>query len=268
MHGWLLVNGRLRVVGRSQRPGGVLQWIGGAPEGGKLPPATYRLVVQARDLAGNLSKRVPAAVVPLRYIRLEETRISAPGRGGGYRAGHRRPRALDRRGSSVVQQGVARRVGRLGLLNGQVPTSSLPPPAAAPPAACCSSARRDRPAGLRARRAALGDGMLQVMLDATAGLACPNKSRPIPASLPIAVAGRSTSKRSSTICDATTMSSIKEGNGEVTHRRFCKQSVHHARESVDSCFCTCPQRQTKGPKRCFLRDMWACWRVREVSTDF
>jgi hypothetical protein len=94
----------------------VLQWVGGAPEGGKLRPATYRLAVQARDLAGNLSKRVPAAAVALRYIRLEETRISVA---RGERAGIgldtdvARVRWILRRGSSVVQRGVARRVIRL-----------------------------------------------------------------------------------------------------------------------------------------------------------
>jgi hypothetical protein len=116
VHGLLLVNGRLRVVSRSQRPSGVLQWVGGTPGGGKLPPATYRLAVQARDLAGNLSKRVPAAVVPLRYIRLEETRVSVtPGEraGVGLDTDASRVPWILRRGSSVVQRGVARRAIRL-----------------------------------------------------------------------------------------------------------------------------------------------------------
>ena len=105
----------LRVVSRSQRPGGVLQWVGGAPGGGKLPPGRYRLAVQARDLAGNLSKRVPAAVVPLRYVRLEETRIAAaPGERVvvGVDTDAPRVRWLLRRGSSVVDRGVARRAIR------------------------------------------------------------------------------------------------------------------------------------------------------------
>ncbi len=78
--------------------------------------ATYRLAVQARDLAGNLSRRVPAAVVPLRYIRLEETRVSAaPGEraGVGLDTDASRVPWILRRGSSVVQRGVARRVIRL-----------------------------------------------------------------------------------------------------------------------------------------------------------
>jgi hypothetical protein len=116
VHGLLIVNGRLSVVSRSQRPGGVLQWVGGAPGGGKLPPGNYRLAVQARDLAGNLSKRVPAGVVPLRYIRLEETRISAaPGERLGVRidTDARRVPWILRRGSSIVDRGVAGRVIRL-----------------------------------------------------------------------------------------------------------------------------------------------------------
>jgi hypothetical protein len=116
VHGLLIVNGRLRVVSRSQRPGGVLQWVGGAPAGGKLPPGTYRLAVEARDLAGNLSRRVPAAVVPLRYIRLEETSISAaPGERArvGLDTDATTVHWLLRRGSSIVSRGVARRVIRL-----------------------------------------------------------------------------------------------------------------------------------------------------------
>ena len=114
-HGLLIVNGRLRVVSRSQRPGGVLQWVGGAPGGGKLRPGTYRLAVQARDLAGNLSQRVPAAVVPLRYVRLEETRVTtAPGESVvlGVEADAPRVSWILRRGSSVVGRGLARRAVR------------------------------------------------------------------------------------------------------------------------------------------------------------
>ena len=115
VHGLLIVNGRLRVVSRSQRPGGVLQWFGGAPGGRKLAPGRYRLVVQARDLAGNLSKRVLAAVVPLRYIRLEEPRIVAvPNKQLVVGVETDAPRVdwILRRGSSVVGRGLAQRVIR------------------------------------------------------------------------------------------------------------------------------------------------------------
>jgi hypothetical protein len=113
--GMLFVNGRLRVVSRSQRQGGVLQWVGGAGGAGKLPPGRYVLAVQARDLAGNLSRRVSAGVLPLRYIRLEETRISAaPGERVGIGIDTDAPRVqwILRRGSSIVQRGTARRVIR------------------------------------------------------------------------------------------------------------------------------------------------------------
>jgi len=115
VRGLLFVNGRARVVSRSQRPGGVLQWVGGAAGGGKLPPGSYRLSVQARDLAGNLSRRIPAAVVPLRYIRLEEASVTAmPGErlAVGVEADAPRVRWILRRGSSVVGRGVARRAIR------------------------------------------------------------------------------------------------------------------------------------------------------------
>jgi hypothetical protein len=116
VRGRLFVNGRLRVVSRSQRPGGVLQWVGGTPGGGKLPPAMYRLAVQARDLAGNLSRRIPAAVVPLRYVRLEERIVlAAPGEPVtvGLDTDAARVRWMLRRGSSVVRRGTARRAIRI-----------------------------------------------------------------------------------------------------------------------------------------------------------
>ena len=80
-----------------------------------MPPGNYRLAVQARDLAGNLSKRVPAGVVPLRYIRLEERRLAAvPGESleVGVEADAPRIEWLLRRGSSVVGRGLARRAIR------------------------------------------------------------------------------------------------------------------------------------------------------------
>jgi hypothetical protein len=115
VHGLLYVNGRPRVASRSQRPGGVLQWVGGAAGGGKLRPGTYRLAVRARDLAGNLSKRVPAARVPLRYIRLDAARVTAVPLERvevGVEADAPRVVWILRRGSSVVDRGVTRRVIR------------------------------------------------------------------------------------------------------------------------------------------------------------
>lgn len=114
--GLLSVNGRPRVVSRSQRQGGVLQWVGGAAGGGKLPPGNYRLSVQARDLAGNLSRGVPAAIVTLRYLRLDERLVTAaPAEPVAVTvdADARRVSWILRRGSSVVDRGTARRTIRL-----------------------------------------------------------------------------------------------------------------------------------------------------------
>jgi FlgD Ig-like domain len=120
VRGLLFVNGRLRVVSRSQRPGGVLQWLGGSAAGGTLAPGRYRLAVGARDLAGNLSRRVPVGVVPLRYIRFGETSIlAAPRERARVRmdTDARRVRWTLRKGSSIVQRGVAGRVLRLRAPN-------------------------------------------------------------------------------------------------------------------------------------------------------
>ncbi len=116
VRGLLLVNGRVRVVSRSQRPGGVLQWLGGSANGGTLRPGMYRLAVQARDLAGNVSKRMAAAVVTLRYIHLEDGMVAAaPGERLRLRVDTdaSRVRWILRRGSSVVDRGIARRTIRL-----------------------------------------------------------------------------------------------------------------------------------------------------------
>jgi FlgD Ig-like domain len=115
VHGLLFVNGRFRVLSRSQRQGGVLQWVGGAPEGGKLPPGRYRLSVQARDLAGNVSRRVPAGIIELRYIHLGERGVTAAAEEivrVDVEADAPRVPWLLRRGSSVVLRGTARRVIR------------------------------------------------------------------------------------------------------------------------------------------------------------
>jgi hypothetical protein len=113
--GLLYVNSRLSVVSRSQRPAGVLQWLGGAADGDRLPPGRYRLTVRARDLAGNVSRAVLAAVVPLRYLRLEERAVSAVtgGRGAiGVDADASRVPWILHRGPRIVDRGVARRVIR------------------------------------------------------------------------------------------------------------------------------------------------------------
>lgn len=108
----LFVNGHRRVVGRRKRPGGQLQWLGGGPGGTTLPPGTYRLAVQAQDLAGNRSPRLPAGRVRLRYLLLEERAVLATPRERvriRVDADARRVFWALRKGSSVVDHGVAGR---------------------------------------------------------------------------------------------------------------------------------------------------------------
>ena len=104
----LVVNGRVRVRGRSGRPTGKLQWFGGA-DGRALPPGTYRLAVDGEDLAGNRSPRVTIGRIEIRYIHLDQQRVVT--------ASFERIRiGVDsdapvrwtlRRGSSVVRRGTA-----------------------------------------------------------------------------------------------------------------------------------------------------------------
>jgi FlgD Ig-like domain len=108
----LFVDGVRRVASRIRRPSGQLEWLGSGPNGHGLPPGAYRLAVQAADLAGNLSKRAPAGAVRIRYLALGEQLIAVA---LGERV--RIPVSTDaarvdwklRRGSSVVDSGVARR---------------------------------------------------------------------------------------------------------------------------------------------------------------
>jgi hypothetical protein len=66
-HPLLLVDGRVRVRGRSGKPTGTLRWYGSV-DGRKLSPGTYRLTVRAEDLSGNLSRPSRAVTVRLRYV--------------------------------------------------------------------------------------------------------------------------------------------------------------------------------------------------------
>jgi len=108
----LFVNGQPRVVSRSRRPVGQLDWLAGGSNGFALPPGDYRLAVRAEDLAGNLSKPVQAGSVRIRYLELDERRLTvAPGDRVRVRASTdvQRFRWLLRRGSSTVDSGVTRR---------------------------------------------------------------------------------------------------------------------------------------------------------------
>lgn len=62
--GLLYVGGRLRVRGLYGTTG-VLRWFGSG-----LPAGRHRLVLRAVDLAGNVSKPVPAGVVRIRFITI------------------------------------------------------------------------------------------------------------------------------------------------------------------------------------------------------
>jgi hypothetical protein len=66
----LLVDGRAAVRGKARAAGKArLEW-GGRVDGRPLPAGRYRLALQLRDLAGNLSERAPVGVLRIGYIEL------------------------------------------------------------------------------------------------------------------------------------------------------------------------------------------------------
>jgi flagellar hook capping protein FlgD len=107
----LLVNGIRKVSSRSRRPAGQLEWLAK-----NEPPGRYRLALEAEDLAGNLSRRVPAGVVEIRYLELQtpipptqpraRVRVALSTDAGDVHW-------LLRKGSSVVDSGSARGTIRL-----------------------------------------------------------------------------------------------------------------------------------------------------------
>ena len=108
----LLVEGWPRVVSRSRRPLGQLEWLAGGSGVRRLPPGAYRLAVRVEDLAGNLSKPAPAGRVQIRYVGLDARRLTAAPRERlrvRVSADAPRVRWVLRRGSSIVDSGVARR---------------------------------------------------------------------------------------------------------------------------------------------------------------
>jgi hypothetical protein len=66
----LLVDGRTAVRGKARAAGKARFSWGGRLDGQTVPAGSHRLALELRDLAGNLSKRVPAGVVRVRYIEL------------------------------------------------------------------------------------------------------------------------------------------------------------------------------------------------------
>jgi hypothetical protein len=120
VRGILLVNGQRRILSSRQRPTGQLEWRAGGSGVRTLPPGTYRLAVKAQDLAGNLSKIVPAGRVKLRYIGLSPLQAEAkPGARVSYAVAADAPRVhwVLRRGSSVVKRGLSGRKIRLRAPN-------------------------------------------------------------------------------------------------------------------------------------------------------
>ncbi|MER3409209.1 MAG: hypothetical protein C4306_03695 [Thermoleophilia bacterium] len=108
-HALLYVNGKRRVWTRLQRPVWQLAWYGRVGER-PLPPGLYRLSLAAVDLAGNVSRRVGAGVVRIRYVAVRPRLLQA-------RPGERLRLVVDtdaaslryilRRASSVVATGVS-----------------------------------------------------------------------------------------------------------------------------------------------------------------
>ena len=72
----LFVDRVRRVVGATLKPSGTLRWYG-MVGGQALPAGSYRLAVQAVDLAGNASPLVDAGRVRIRYIALVPSRLRA-----------------------------------------------------------------------------------------------------------------------------------------------------------------------------------------------
>jgi hypothetical protein len=106
-HGLLLVNGQQRVRTRRQRPVWQLEWYG-TVEGRPLAPGTYRLAVAVEDLAGNVSRPVPAGVARIRYVELpRRPLLTRPGAPLGLSVSTDSPRVewTLRRGSSLVGRG-------------------------------------------------------------------------------------------------------------------------------------------------------------------
>jgi len=70
----MLVDGKRRVLGRTQPVGGKLVWFGRF-DGRRVPPGTYEIRLRAVDRAGNRSARTRAVPVRVRYVELSRSRI-------------------------------------------------------------------------------------------------------------------------------------------------------------------------------------------------
>ena len=68
-HVILYVGGKRRYRSRSQQPTGIARWFGQV-NGRGVPAGRYRVTIAARDIAGNLSRRVTVGMLFVRYVRL------------------------------------------------------------------------------------------------------------------------------------------------------------------------------------------------------
>jgi FlgD Ig-like domain len=80
-HPVLFVDGKRRVVGRSSKESGSVDWFGRV-RGRPVERGLHELSLAARDVAGNLGKRKSAGEVLVRYVSLgrETIRVTAAGR--------------------------------------------------------------------------------------------------------------------------------------------------------------------------------------------
>lgn len=76
----LLVDGRRHVYTYRRPLEGKMEWFGRI-DGARLPAGTYRLHVQAEDVAGNLSERIDAGTVEVEYVSLSPSSIRVVARG-------------------------------------------------------------------------------------------------------------------------------------------------------------------------------------------
>jgi len=79
-HAIMLVGGTQVLFTRTSKQRGELTWNGRLPDGTRARPGRYVLSVSAQDVAGNVAKAYPFAIVQVRYIVLARKRVVvAPG---------------------------------------------------------------------------------------------------------------------------------------------------------------------------------------------
>jgi hypothetical protein len=89
--GILLVDGKQFEITKSRKLSGELVWYGKL-HGVPAKPGVYTLSISAKDLAGNVTKQFPFAIVQIRYITLGRSRILVrPGARFAVRMSHDSP---------------------------------------------------------------------------------------------------------------------------------------------------------------------------------